>query len=171
LAGIISAAAIGTPIVSLLTSWRTFVARNPFSKDWNDCFDEIERLLAAPPASAMALVWPGTSTSFKVVPRRIYLQPMHASSRWLAPYLHLGSAELENPSAAWWNAPGCVPSNPPHCCDNHGFRFPKFVRLAPPQAPVSKRPFVSCLSPETQLGQDWTLRCTLTCEKLGHSND
>jgi hypothetical protein len=33
LAGIISAAAIGTPITTLLSSWRTSVVTNPFSKD------------------------------------------------------------------------------------------------------------------------------------------
>lgn len=67
LAGITSAAAIGTPIVTLLSSWRASVVTNPFSKDWNDWFDEIERLLAAPPSSAMAIVWPGTSSKESIV--------------------------------------------------------------------------------------------------------
>jgi hypothetical protein len=67
LAGIISSATIGTPIATVLGAWRASVVTNPFSKDWNDWFDEIERLLAAPPSTAMKLVWLGLGTMESIV--------------------------------------------------------------------------------------------------------
>jgi tetratricopeptide (TPR) repeat protein len=60
LVGVASAASVGVPLEALLTSWRASVVTNPFSKDWNDWFSEIESALTASPSAATAAFWSGT---------------------------------------------------------------------------------------------------------------
>src|SRR5262249_31546797 len=67
LAGVASAAALGTPIAIVLGSWRASVVTNPFSKDWNDWFDDIEHSLSAPPSAAMIPIRSGRGTWESVV--------------------------------------------------------------------------------------------------------